>query len=128
MGDNLPKLYLARHGETAWTVTGQRTGRKDLPLTEHGECQARKLAERLQGRAYVKVFTSPLQRARRTCELSGFGAVAEIDPDLTEWNYGPFAAALPEHGCGPVLQWPFSARARRPLARSGRSAWAVPSA
>ena len=90
MGDNLPKLYLARHGETAWTVTGQRTGRKDLPLTEHGECQARKLAERLQGRAYVKVFTSPLQRARRTCELAGFGAVAEIDPDLIEWDYGRY--------------------------------------
>lgn len=90
MGDKLPKIYLARHGETAWTITGQHTGRVDLPLTEHGECQARKLAERLQGRAFAKVFASPLHRARRTCELAGFGAVAEIDPDLVEWDYGKY--------------------------------------
>jgi len=85
MGDKLPKIYLARHGETAWTITGQHAGRMDLPLTEHGESEARKLAERLQGRTYARVFTSPLHRARRTCELAGFGGVAEIDPDLVEW-------------------------------------------
>ncbi len=94
MGDKLPKIYLARHGETAWTVTGQHTGRVDLPLTEHGESQARKLAGRLQGRTFAKVFTSPLHRARRTCELAGFGGVAEIDPDLVEWDYGRYESLL----------------------------------
>src|SRR4026209_2083804 len=80
----LPIVYLARHGETAWTLSGQYTGFTDLPLTERGERTARRLEERLQGLSFTKVFTSPLQRARRTCELAGFGAVAEIDPDLVE--------------------------------------------
>jgi broad specificity phosphatase PhoE len=87
---SLPVIYLARHGETAWTLSGQHTGLTDLPLTEHGEQNASHLGERLQGLAFAKVFTSPLQRARRTCELAGFGAVAEIDPDLVEWNYGEY--------------------------------------
>jgi broad specificity phosphatase PhoE len=87
---SLPVIYLARHGETAWTLSGQHTGLTDLPLTEHGEENAKHLGERLQGLAFAKVFTSPLQRARRTCELAGFGAVAEIDPDLVEWNYGEY--------------------------------------
>ena len=94
MGDKLPKIYLARHGETAWTVTGQRTGHVNLPLTEHGESQARRLGERLQGRTYTKVFASPLQRARRTCELAGFGGIAEVDPDLIEWDYGKYEGLL----------------------------------
>jgi broad specificity phosphatase PhoE len=83
-------VYLARHGETAWTLSGQHTGLTDLPLTERGERNARRLGERLRGLSFAKVFTSPLQRARRTCELSGFGAVAEIDRDLVEWNYGEY--------------------------------------
>jgi broad specificity phosphatase PhoE len=87
---SLQIVYLARHGETAWTLSGQHTGLTDLPLTEHGEQNARRLGERLQGLAFAKVFASPLQRARRTCELAGFGAVAEIDPDLVEWNYGDY--------------------------------------
>src|SRR5438874_1258057 len=86
----LPIVYLARHGETAWTLSGQYTGLTDLPLTERGECNARRLSERLRGLNFAKVFTSPLQRARRTCELAGFGAVAEIDRDLVEWNYGDY--------------------------------------
>src|SRR5271166_4302034 len=94
MGDKLPKIYLARHGETAWTITGQHAGRVDLPLTDHGECEARKLAGRLQGGTYAKVFTSPLQRARRTCVLVGFEGVAEIDPDLVEWDYGRYEGLL----------------------------------
>jgi probable phosphoglycerate mutase len=86
----LPIVYLARHGETAWTLSGQYTGLTDLPLTERGERNARRLEERLRGLSFTRVFTSPLQRARRTCELAGFGAVGEIDPDLVEWNYGDY--------------------------------------
>ena len=86
----LPIVYLARHGETAWTLSGQYTGLSDLPLTERGERNARRLEERLRGLSFSKVFTSPLQRARRTCELAGFGAVAEFDRDLVEWNYGDY--------------------------------------
>jgi len=85
---NLPIILIARHGETAWSLTGQHTGLTDLPLTEAGERNARRLVERLKGLTFAKVFTSPLQRAARTCELAGFGRVAEVDPDLVEWNYG----------------------------------------
>src|SRR6476646_5782779 len=87
----LPIVYIARHGETAWTLSGQYTGLTDLPLTERGERNARRLAERLRGLTFAKVFTSPLQRAARTCELAGFGAVAEVDRDLVEWDYGQYA-------------------------------------
>lgn len=90
MTEALPVVYLARHGETAWSLSGRHTGLTDLPLTPRGERNARRLGARLQGLAFAKVFTSPLQRARRTCELAGFGAVAEIDPDLVEWNYGEY--------------------------------------
>ena len=90
MSPPLPAIYLARHGETAWTVSGQHTGLTDIPLTERGEQNARRLGERLQGLNFAAVFTSPLQRARRTCELAGFGAAARADPDLVEWNYGDF--------------------------------------
>ncbi len=86
----LPVVYLARHGNTAWTHTGQHTGLTDLPLTPDGERNAVRLGERLKGMAFAKVFTSPLQRAARTCELAGFGAVAETDRDLVEWNYGNY--------------------------------------
>jgi len=86
----LPMIYLARHGETAWSLTGQHTGLTDLPLTEVGERNAQRLRGRLSGLIFTKVFTSPLRRARRTCELAGFGSVAEIDPDLVEWDYGEY--------------------------------------
>ena len=90
MSEALPVVYLARHGETAWSLSGQHTGRTDLPLTERGERTARALGERLRGLTFAKVFTSPLQRAARTCELAGFGSAAEIDPDLVEWDYGQY--------------------------------------
>ncbi len=83
-------IYLARHGETAWSLSGQHTGLTDLPLTERGECNARRLGERLRGLEFSRVFTSPLQRASRTCELAGFGPRAEVDPDLVEWDYGDY--------------------------------------
>ena len=90
MSELLSVVYLARHGETAWSLSGQHTGRTDLPLTERGERNARALGERLRGLTFAKVFTSPLQRAARTCELAGFGSAAEIDPDLVEWDYGQY--------------------------------------
>jgi probable phosphoglycerate mutase len=88
--ETFPVVYLARHGETAWSLTGQHTGLTDLPLTEHGERNARHLGERLRGLKFANVFTSPLERAVRTCELAGFKATAEIDKDLVEWNYGDY--------------------------------------
>jgi probable phosphoglycerate mutase len=90
MSEKFPCVWMARHGETAWSLSGQHTGRTDLPLTERGERNARRLGQRLQGRSFVRVFSSPLQRARRTCELAGFGSAAAIDPDLTEWDYGAY--------------------------------------
>src|ERR1700675_606547 len=90
MSDALPAVYLARHAETAWSLTGQHTGLTDLPLTERGERHARQFGERLESLSLAKVLTSPLQRASRTCELSGFKAVAEVDPDLVEWDYGQY--------------------------------------
>jgi probable phosphoglycerate mutase len=94
MNKTLPLTYLARHGETAWTITGQHTGRTDLPLTERGEANAHRLGERLSGLTFAKVFTSPLRRAMRTCELAGFGSVAQSDADLLEWDYGEYEGRL----------------------------------
>lgn len=90
MSEVLPVVYIARHGNTAWTHSGQHTGLTDLPLTPDGERNAVRLGERLKGMKFAKVFTSPLQRASRTCELAGFGAAAQTDPDLVEWNYGKY--------------------------------------
>jgi probable phosphoglycerate mutase len=85
-----PLLYLVRHGETPWSLTGQHTGRNDLPLTERGEREAVSVGRRLRGLTFASVLTSPLQRARRTCELAGFGSVAQLDPELVEWDYGQY--------------------------------------
>lgn len=90
MSEALPIVYLARHGETAWTISRQHTGLTDLPLTERGERTARRLGDRLKGIMFAKVWTSPLQRAARTCELAGFKSVAEVDKDLVEWDYGQY--------------------------------------
>jgi broad specificity phosphatase PhoE len=88
MAQQVPRLFLIRHGNTDWAEIHRFTGRTDLPLNARGEENARGLAARLAGVSFSRVFTSPLQRARKTCELAGFGAVAQIDPDLAEWDYG----------------------------------------
>src|SRR5437762_11936580 len=90
MSEVLPVVYEARHGETAWSATGQHTGLTDLPLTKRGERNALRLRKRLAGLVFAKVLTSPLQRAVRTAELACFGAVAQLDRDLVEWNYGDY--------------------------------------
>jgi probable phosphoglycerate mutase len=90
MGEHMPIVYLARHGETAWSVSGQHTGLTDLPLTERGERAARRLGERLNGLTFALVLTSPLERAARTCELAGYKSVAEVEKDLVEWDYGEY--------------------------------------
>jgi probable phosphoglycerate mutase len=83
-------VTLVRHGETAWSAAGRHTGRTDIPLTEEGERKAARVAERLAGQTFDRVFTSPLQRAARTCALAGFGGRAVVDPDLVEWDYGDY--------------------------------------
>jgi broad specificity phosphatase PhoE len=94
MPSELPRLFLARHGDTAWTESRQHTGRTDIPLNGRGEERARELGERLKRFPMAVVFTSPLQRASKTCELAGYGAVARVDPDLVEWDYGQFEGKL----------------------------------
>ncbi|MEM0913724.1 MAG: histidine phosphatase family protein [Planctomycetota bacterium] len=86
----LPQIYLARHGQTAWSETGQHTGSTDIPLNERGERNARRLGQRLDGKAFDLVLTSPLSRAARTCELAGYAEAAEVDADLVEWGYGEY--------------------------------------
>jgi broad specificity phosphatase PhoE len=90
MSNTLPIHHLARHGETAWTITGQHTGRTDLPLTASGELNATRLGDRLRGVAHQEVWTSPLVRAHRTCDLAGLGEGVRIDADLLEWDYGDY--------------------------------------
>lgn len=84
------RLYLIRHGETEWSITGQHTGRTDIPLTRNGEDQARRLGARLKGMAFSQVLTSPLLRARQTCALVGLDRAPEIEADLIEWDYGEY--------------------------------------
>ena len=83
-----PRLFLVRHGETEWSRLGRHTGRTDVPLTPEGEAQALALRSALAGRSFAAVLTSPLARARDTCRLVGLGDVAEVEPDLAEWDYG----------------------------------------
>ena len=90
MDSILPKIYLVRHGETAWTISGQHTGHTDIPLTKNGEEAAKALNLKLRNLNILKVFSSPLLRARQSAELSGFGASIEIDNNLMEWDYGDF--------------------------------------
>ena len=84
------RLFLVRHGETAWTLSGQHTGLTDIPLTDNGRRVARRLAPILAGLTFSRVLTSPLRRARETCELAGVTGRAELEPDLQEWNYGDY--------------------------------------
>jgi len=90
MSESFAEVYLARHGETAWTLSHQHTGRTDIPLTERGERNAQSLGHRLRGMNFTQVLVSPMQRAKRTCELAGFGDRAEVAPDLMEWDYGQY--------------------------------------
>src|SRR4051812_23398696 len=92
--ESTPRVYLARHGETPWSLSGQHTGLSDLPLTAHGEEEARRLGERLRDVRFAAVYTSPLIRAARTCELAGFGGIAVADRDLVEWDYGKYEGTL----------------------------------
>ena len=98
----LPIICLARHSETAWSLSGQHTGLTDLPLTERGELNAQSLGSRLLGFTFAKVFASPLKRAVRTSELAGFGVEAEPDCDLLEWNYGQYEGPLESQKEPPV--------------------------
>jgi len=88
--NSLPEIWLIRHGETAWSLSGQHTGRTDIPLTAAGERHAAEIGRYLGGRSFALVLTSPLQRARETCRLAGYGGVAQFDPDLCEWDYGAY--------------------------------------
>jgi probable phosphoglycerate mutase len=90
----LPRLFLTRHGDTAWTELRKHTGRTDVPLNERGEERALQLGEQLHRFSFSRVFTSPLQRAAKTCQLAGYGDVAEVDNDLVEWHYGRYEGLL----------------------------------
>jgi broad specificity phosphatase PhoE len=83
-------LFIIRHGETEWSLSGRHTGRTDMPLTRQGERDARALGERLRAARITRVFTSPRERARQTCALAGLAPVAAIEPDLAEWDYGDY--------------------------------------
>ena len=85
-----PRIYLVRHGETAWSKTGKHTGRSDVPLTDAGRANAEKLRPALEGHDFKLVLVSPLQRARQTCDLAGLGGAAVVDDDLAEWDYGDY--------------------------------------
>ena len=84
------QIWLIRHGQTAWTLSGAHTGRTDLPLTEAGRENARAVGRWLAGRKFAQVLVSPLSRARETCRLAGYGDVAQVDANLCEWNYGDY--------------------------------------
>lgn len=84
------RLYICRHGETSWTISGRHTGTTDLLLTEKGKEESKALGERLKKCSFEKVFVSPLKRALETCQIAGCFPGAEIDPDLVEWKYGKY--------------------------------------
>ena len=90
MSSAFPEIYLVRHGETEWSRSGRHTGRSDIPLTENGEAAARKLADRLAGLSFSAIWSSPSERARKTCMLAGFGSGVVIREDLAEWDYGAY--------------------------------------
>lgn len=90
------EVLLVRHGETQWSLSGQHTGRTDIPLTENGRAAAQHLAPLLASRSFALVLTSPLQRARETCQLAGLGPHAQTDADLLEWDYGAYEGLTPQ--------------------------------
>jgi probable phosphoglycerate mutase len=111
------RLYLVRHGQTEWSLSGQHTGRSDIPLTAEGEDEARALAPWLGGLAFEHVFASPRQRAQRTCALAGLGAKAEIEPDLVEWDYGEYEGKRTVDIYRQRPHWSIATRADRLIAR-----------
>ena len=82
------EIWLIRHGETEWSLSGAHTSTTDIPLTDHGRQRAVELRDYLHGKKFAAVFTSPMQRARETCEIAGYGDVMQVEPGLMEWNYG----------------------------------------
>jgi broad specificity phosphatase PhoE len=100
-----PGAWLIRHGETAWSLSGQHTSRTDLTLTEYGRAAAHALAPRLAGIPFARVLTSPMRRARETCDLAGLGGQAQIDSDLMEWQYGEFEGLTPAEIHARVPGW-----------------------
>ena len=131
-----PEIWLIRHGETEWSLSGAHTGRTDIPLTPAGERHAEEIGRYLAGRPFALVLTSPLQRARETCRLAGYGGVARMEPDLREWDYGAYegrtSAQIQENVPGwtiwtsPVPQGEtiqqVAARARRVIERASNAA------
>lgn len=89
------QVFIVRHGETEWSLSGQHTGTTDIPLTEHGRQVARLLRPILAKESFALALTSPLQRAQETCRLTGFGDMAKVEPDLVEWNYGRYEGLTP---------------------------------
>jgi probable phosphoglycerate mutase len=96
MASSEQKVYVVRHGETTWSLSGQHTGVTDIPLTENGRAVARRLQPILAKPSFALVLTSPLSRARETCELAGFGDRAVVERDLMEWNYGEYEGLTPK--------------------------------
>ena len=105
MGRKEQKVYLVRHGETKWSLSGQHTGVTDIPLTENGRAAARLLRPVLAEESFALVLTSPLHRARETCELAGLGDRAEIETDLLEWNYGEYEGLTPKQILAKRADW-----------------------
>jgi broad specificity phosphatase PhoE len=99
------ELWLIRHGETAWTLSKQHTGRNDIPMTEAGEKHASALKNLLNGKTFEQVFVSPLRRAKDTCRLAGYSSAAKITPEIMEWDYGDYEGKTPEEIRREIPDW-----------------------
>ena len=105
MAAPVQQVYIVRHGETEWSLSGQHTGTTDIPLTEHGRQVARLLRPILGKESFRLTLTSPLQRARETCLLAGFEETANSEPDLVEWNYGRYEGLTPDQIHATAPRW-----------------------